>query len=196
MIQIGLPNATWLGAPSVPREIVLAPPGSVTGLLFRPLPEMSLLHAGAASNTSLALSPSGGWQDIKRTDGLHAHLLVTLTIPDFATIVSLEIRGAGTKPGAPGSVIVTVSRGVILLGGQFGQFDAPFPASLSNSSIVELEIFVDGTATEVFANGGERALTSSAPVLAIEGSLLRATAINGTATLQATTWAMKRSVNV
>ena len=154
---------------------------------------MRLLHAGEASNTSLALSPSGGWQNIKLADGLHAHLLVTLTIPDFATVVSLEIRGAGSKPGAPGSVIVTVRRGVILLG---GQFDAPFPASLSNSSVVELEIFVDGTATEVFANGGERALTSSAQVLAIEGSLLRATVISGTATLQAATWAMKRSVNV
>ena len=157
---------------------------------------MRLLHAGEASNTSLALSPSGGWQNIKLRDGLHAHLLVTLTIPDFATVVSLEIRGAGSKPGAPGSAIVTVSRGVILLDSHGGHFDAPFPASLSNSSVVELEIFVDGTATEVFANGGERALTSSANVLAIEGSLLRATVINGTATLQAATWALKRSVNV
>ena len=30
----------------------------------------------------------------------------------------------------------------------------------SNGTVVELEIFVDGTTTEVFANGGERALSS------------------------------------
>ena len=195
-LLIALPDASWLGAPTLPREIVLAPPGSVTGLLFRPLPEMSLLHAGVSSNTSLVLSHTDGWQDIKVTDGLHAHVLVTIKISDLATVVSLEIRGAGDKPNAPGSVILNVTRGTILLGrpSQSPQRDV-FPTTLTNSGVVELEIFIDGPTTEVFANGGERVLTQSAQVLSIEGTHLRA-ATAGTATLEAVTWPMRQSVNV
>ena len=194
-LLLDLPGANWLGAPTLPREIVLAPPGSVTGLLFRPLPEMSLLHAGASSNTSLALAHANGWQDIKVTDGLHAHLLLTIKISDLSTVVSLEIRGAGDKPNAPGSVMLNVTRGTILLGrpSQSPQREV-FPTTLTNSGVVDLEIFIDGPVTEVFANGGERALTQNAQVVSIEGTRLRA-ATNGTATLKAVTWPMRRSVN-
>ena len=195
-LLINLPGAAWLGAPTLPREIVLAPPGSVTGLLFRPLPEMSLLHAGAPSNTSLALSRAGGWQDIKMTDGLHAHLLVTIKISEPSTVVSLEIRGASDKPNAAGSVMLNVTRGTILLGrpSQSPQREV-FAATLTDSGVVELEIFIDGPVTEVFANGGERALTQSAQVLSIEGTKLRA-GTNGTAALTAVTWPMRRSVDL
>ena len=159
---------------------------------------MSRLHAGAASNTSLSLSNGGGWQGIKVVDGLHAHVLVTLTIPDFSTIVSLEIRGAGTRPGALGSVMLNVSRGTIVLGKPTASQPSAFPATITNSSTVELEIFVDGTATEVFVNGGERALTQSAQVLSIEGTTLRATAAHGAheVRLKAATWPMKRSASL
>ena len=62
-------------------------------------------------------------------DGLHAHLLLTLTIPDFATLVSLEIRaGAGASPSAPGSVTLNVSRGTILLGRACPSQPDVFPA--------------------------------------------------------------------
>ena len=179
----------------MPREIVLAPPGSVTGLLFRPLPEMSLLHVGAPSNTSLALSPAAGWMAIEAVDGLHCHLLVTLIITDFATVVSLEIR-AGPKADALGSVMLNISRGMIKLGRPTPSQPYNFPATLGNSTVVKLEIFVDGAATEVFANGGERALTQSAQVMSIEGDAIKATVTNGTASLEATTWAMKKSVEI
>ena len=70
-----------------------------------------------------------GWQDIEVQDGLHAHLLLTLTIPDFATVVSLEIRaGAGASPSAPGSVTLNVSRGTILLGRACPSQPDVFPA--------------------------------------------------------------------
>jgi hypothetical protein len=152
-LMIALPNATWSGAPTLPREIVLAPPGSaVTGLYFRPLPEMQLLHVGEASNTSLALrssttttggaggggasgGASGGgaaaaagggggaaavgsssssdsdtWQEIHVADGLHCHVVMSLTIPSVSTVVSIELRAGGAAPHAPGSVMLNVSR--------------------------------------------------------------------------------------
>jgi hypothetical protein len=181
---------------------------------------MSLLHVGPAINTSLVMNPAangtntdgnGGrrWQGIDVADGLHCHVLLTLTIPDFSTVVSIEIRAgagadgaeaeaeAGAGENAPGSVMLNISRGKIQLGrspdvqGCNGK-----QVTISNSSTVHVEIFVDGVATEVFVNGGERALTSSAQAMYIQGQGLRATSTNGTATLRATTWAMKQTVLV
>lgn len=192
---------------------------------------MATLHAAASQrNTTHALSPTGGQQAISAVDGLHCHLLLTLTIPDPSTVVSLEIRAVkqaralsachlilttlrlqravglmpsacrrhqGAAANAPGSLTLYVSRGSIRLAGPSEVSPkSSFPATLRNSSTVELEIFVDGPATEVFANGGERALTSSANVLYIEGAALKATATHGAASIKATTWAMQKSVHV
>jgi sucrose-6-phosphate hydrolase SacC (GH32 family) len=204
-LLLELPYATWIGAPTLPREIVLAPAGSVTGLWFRPLPEMSQLHvAGSQRNTSLSLLTGAGWRGVEVADGLHSHLLLTVTLSDAATVAAIEIR-AGAKARAPGSLMVNVSRGAIQIAGP----PCPAPvwppcelkrasrATLRNSSVVELELFVDGPVTEIFANGGERALTSSANVLYIEGAALKAAATGGgTVSITATSFAMKKSVHV
>ena len=207
-LEIQLPNATWSGAPTLPREIVLAPAGSATGLWFRPLPEMSRLHVpGSQRNTSLSLTAAAGWQDVRVVDGLHTHVLLTLSLPDdVTTTVSIEVRAVAT-PRATGSLMVNVSRGAIQLNG--GPCAAPiWPpcelkeatlATLRNSSSVELEIFVDGPLTEIFVNGGERALTNSANVLFLEGAAIRATATGrgkAAVALTATSYAMKKSVHV
>ena len=134
-LMIDLPNSTWQGSPSLPREIVLAPAGSVTGLLFRPLPEMHRLHVNQApTNTSLALSgPAADWQEIAVADGLHCHIVITLVIPDFSTVVSVELRGAdgaGSEPNALGSTTLTVGRGRIQLEHTSAPGRPSFPATL------------------------------------------------------------------
>eukprot|EP01046_Picozoa_sp_COSAG06_P031848 COSAG06_NODE_3136_length_5804_cov_2.662752_3_plen_74_part_00 len=43
-------------------------------------------------------------------DGLHCHVVMSLTIPSVSTVVSIELRAGGAAPHASGSVMLNVSR--------------------------------------------------------------------------------------
>ena len=195
---VSLPGAKWAGAPTLPREIVRAPPGSVTGLLFRPLPEMATLHTGPPRNTSLALAAGGVAQRIAVADGLHCHLKARVKLSAVASVVSFTFRAAATgRPtDAMGSTVLNISRGSVSMGPwKWGSLGSS-PATLTNSSTVDLEVFVDGPLTEVFANGGERAGINSANVDTLAGDAVMVSAVGGAAAVEVTAWGMERVMPV
>ena len=169
-LGLSLPGANYTGAQTLPREIALAPPGSVTGLLFRPIPELETLHAPAAPvfDEAFTLAPGAGRTFAPADDvGLHCHVKATLTMPPSVEqdcSVSLIVRAVGaTAAGAPRSdstsLLVNVSHAA---GQRVVTFGSTAPVNISRGSAdVELEVFVDGAIVELFVNGGERVLTTN-----------------------------------
>jgi sucrose-6-phosphate hydrolase SacC (GH32 family) len=185
-LRLSLPGAEYSGAQTIPREILLAPPGSVSGLWFRPLREMAKLHKEhAPATTSLNLSDGGAAQTISAADGMHCHMNVTIRLADANSVVSFELR-AGVAPKAVGSVNMSVTQDSIVLDGK--------AANLTRASTVYLEVFIDSVLTEVFANFGERSLTHSKSVHYVAGTAITVKAVGGGASVEAATWSMRPSI--
>jgi len=181
--RLNTKGANYTGAQTIPREIVLAPPGSTSGLFFRPIPEMSTLHVGEAQYTRLILTNTT--QMINAEDGYHCHLTIELKLLHPTTVVLLELR-ASPQPSGIGSVEVEVSQGSIGIEGKHAQ--------LKTSSEIDLEIFIDGPLIEVFANGGERALTHSTNTDRIAGMAIKASSNEVGTTLNAWVWSMSQTI--
>lgn len=202
--RLKIPGANYTGAQTLPREIRLAPPGSITGLLFRPIPEVSTLHVGSGApevNRTLELAPGANDVTIVPKDGLHCHIQLGLVLPSIQHNVSIKLTVRAFDPETTraglGSLEVVVSqdtlrRRQLSVGGR--------AANLSTTGReVHLDVFVDGVLTEVFANGGERVLTNSAADPYVSGTALHL-GVNGQdvgAVTKATmnVWGMSRAID-
>jgi sucrose-6-phosphate hydrolase SacC (GH32 family) len=186
-LRLRLPDANYTGAQTIPREILLAPvAGSVSGLWFRPLPEMAKLHRQhTPATTSLTLTDDGAVHAISAADGLHCHLNLTVRLADATSVVSFEFR-AGAVPSALGSVNMSVMQDSVVLDGK--------AANLTRASTVYLEVFIDSVLTELFVNFGERSLTHTASVHYVAGTAIKARSLSGNARIEAETWSMLPSI--
>ncbi len=202
-LGLDVDGAPYTGSQSLPREIVLAPPGTgVVGLLFRPLDaEMASLHTSKAGQAStLRLRPGGPGRVVYPPDGLHAHIKATIrpatanvTIvvrADSSAISVSEGAAAEAVPAVPaalarsgsggssGSEVSVGSAVVDVGGGQVGLNGrrATINSSINGDDSTVLEIFVDGPITEVFANGGQRSLTAGGRATFVAGTDIVVTA--------------------
>ena len=84
-------RGAYSGAQTMAREIVLAPKGSPTGLLFRPLPEVATLHSDGGANSTLHLTPNAV-TTLTPKDGLHCHVIAAIAMPAAGSAASVNLR--------------------------------------------------------------------------------------------------------
>ena len=156
-LGLRLNGAAWIGAQTIPREITLAPAGSVTGLWFSPIPEMATLHTTTApdldENVSLVPGPASRRVFVP-TDGLHCHIKAVVTIPadqQQSCTVTLTVRdGEDAQKPSQGSLAIGVVHTKDQRTVTFGTKTAT--VSSSGSDEITIEIFVDGPVRGLFVH--------------------------------------------
>ena len=172
-------------------------------MLFRPLPEVAALHSDGGTNSTLHLTP-GTVKTLAPSDGLHCHIVAVVAMPAAASAASVNLRlrafPVGTASGA-GDLNVTVVQSSggerwVELGSAAWQSNKPtaLRANLTaGTPTVRLEVFVDGPLSEIFANGGEAALSHGGNVQHVSGSDLQLMADVPTS-VELSVWSMERSI--
>ena len=133
---------------------------------------MSLLHVGDAHTLNASIEAGENkTMPLAADTGLHAHIKANVSFQggDGATGLTITLRDGDNNSdvAAHGSVAIGLCRtinGTLYVAFQECSETSPKGATLQLSrpdGAIELEIFVDGPLTELFANGGERSLTTS-----------------------------------
>ena len=208
-----------MGAQTIPREISLAPPGSVTGLWFSPIPEMATLHTSTApdldENVSLVPGPASR-RVFAPKDGLHCHIKAVITLPtdqQQSCVVTLTVRDSASGT-SQGSLAIEVAH---TKGQRTVTFGSKMVTISSASSEMAIEIFVDGPVrdlsvhvgldvaaqnarahiqiVELFANGGERTMsTNSGNPESLPDTSISMDVSGAPARIQMQVWAMNKSI--
>jgi sucrose-6-phosphate hydrolase SacC (GH32 family) len=201
-LRLSLAGANYTGAQTIPREIVLAPPGSVSGLAFRPIPEMATLHTTSEPAVDEAFALAAGARRVfSPPDGLHCHVKATIAMPrDVATECSVVLavrdgNGGGSRGADLSRLQISLShtkgQRVISLGGK--------PANISlTSSTVELELFVDGVIVELFVNGGKRAMVTNSgnpSSIAFADTKISISAADTSTNVTLQAWGMQKAIS-
>ncbi|CAK0824794.1 unnamed protein product [Prorocentrum cordatum] len=190
-LKLNLPGANWTGAQTIPREIALAPAGSSSGLLFKPIVEMATLHASVEPAINEAFE-TGARRVFSPPDGLHCHVKANLTLQEGSAVAITVRDSEGDMADAHGSLLISAQ----LQNGEYTVVFGEASVQVSLPGSLRLEIFVDGPVVELFVNGGERVLTTNSgnpqyisdTKLSVEGN-----GVAATVTLQV--WSMAQAVS-
>ena len=195
-------RGAYSGAQTMAREIVLAPKGSPTGLLFRPLLEVATLHSDAGANRTLHLTPNAV-TTLTPNDGLHCRVIAAIAMPAAGSAASVNLRLRAfpvTAVNGAGDLNVTVvqtasgERWVELGSAAWQTKPTALRANLTaGTPNVKLEAFIDGPLSEVFANDGEGALSHGGNVQYTSGSDLQLMADMPTS-VQLSVWSMEKAI--
>ena len=199
--HVGIPGANFTGAQSLPRVITAEPGG---GLRFSPLPELATLH-NTSTHLAKEFTPIAGasllnftmLEGVDQPTGLHNHIQLNITLSTKAdagvslcvqcsdggqgVVIEVQLSAVGARPALSAT-----------LGGAKQPLTLPAASIAAGSARVTADIFTDGAVIELFANGGEVALSHTVAVAHGHGVGYSASGAGGAVAMGL--WQMQQSV--